>query len=55
MSLSLCSPLLLQSIMQDIYQAASTAAKEYDMPLQAGANIAGFEKIARAMIAQGCV
>lgn len=44
-----------QNIMADIYQAASRAAKEYNVPLQAGANIAGFEKIARAMIAQGCV
>lgn len=45
----------LKAIMADIYQAASGAAKEYGVPLQAGANIAGFEKIARAMIAQGCV
>lgn len=48
-----CHP--LQNIMADIYKAASSAAQEYDVPLQAGANIAGFEKIARAMIAQGCV
>jgi glutamate dehydrogenase (NADP+) len=41
--------------MDDIYGAASKAAKEYGVPLQAGANIAGFEKIARAMIAQGAV
>ncbi|WIA23076.1 hypothetical protein OEZ86_009988 [Tetradesmus obliquus] len=45
----------LKSIMVDIHAAASAAAKEYGVPLQAGANIAGFEKIARAMIAQGCV
>ncbi|KAF6248937.1 glutamate dehydrogenase [Scenedesmus sp. NREL 46B-D3] len=45
----------LKSIMVDIHAAASGAAEEYGVPLQAGANIAGFEKIARAMIAQGCV
>jgi glutamate dehydrogenase (NADP+) len=45
----------LKAIMVDIHAAASSAAKEYGVPLQAGANIAGFEKIARAMIAQGCV
>jgi glutamate dehydrogenase (NADP+) len=45
----------LQTIMHDIFAASSTASKEYGVTLQEGANIAGFEKIARAMLAQGCV
>ncbi|KAF6258661.1 hypothetical protein COO60DRAFT_1622128 [Scenedesmus sp. NREL 46B-D3] len=45
----------LKTIMHDIFVAASTASKEYGVTLQEGANIAGFEKIARAMLAQGCV
>ena len=45
----------LQGIMAGIYQAASDAAARYQMPgnLVAGANIAGFEKVAAAMLAQG--
>ncbi len=45
----------LQGIMKSIYKAASTAAKEYGCEdnLVAGANIAGFLKIAEAMMAQG--
>lgn len=31
------------------------AAKEYDTHLQAGANIAGFTKVADAMLSQGVV
>lgn len=47
----------LQKIMKDIYDAAVGAAEEYGMPgnLQAGANIAGFVKVAKAMKAQGVV
>lgn len=45
----------LKTIMKDIYAAASGAAKEYGVTLQAGANIAGFIKIAKSMAAQGCV
>lgn len=45
----------LKVIMKSIYAAASGAAKEYGVTLQAGANIAGFVKIAKAMLAQGCV
>ena len=43
--------------MVSIYQAAATAAKEYGMEgnLVAGANIAGFLKVADAMLAQGIV
>ncbi len=45
----------LQGIMKSIYKAASEAAKEYGCEdnLVAGANIAGFLKIAEAMMAQG--
>ncbi|KAF8059195.1 NADP-specific glutamate dehydrogenase [Scenedesmus sp. PABB004] len=45
----------LKTIMHDIYAASSAASKEYGVTLQEGANIAGFVKIARAMIAQGAV
>ena len=47
----------LQQIMKDIYNSSVTAAKEYGMEgdLVAGANIAGFEKVAQAMMAQGIV
>ena len=47
----------LCNIMQDIYRCASEAAKEYGMEgnLVAGANIAGFIKVAEAMMAQGAV
>ncbi len=47
----------LHEIMVNIYNAASSAAEEYGKPgnLVAGANIAGFMKVARAMLAQGLV
>ena len=47
----------LKGIMENIYKNASSAAAEYGMPgnLVAGANIAGFLKVANAMIAQGIV
>ncbi len=47
----------LKGIMQSIFQAASAAAEEYGMPgnLVAGANIAGFVKVADAMLDQGVV
>jgi len=47
----------LQQIMADIYKNASAAAKEYGDPdnLVAGANIAGFLKVAEAMYAQGII
>ena len=47
----------LCSIMQNIYRCASEAAKEHGMEgnLVAGANIAGFIKVAEAMMAQGAV
>ena len=47
----------LHSIMINIYNNASGAAEKYGMPgnLVAGANIAGFLKVADAMLAQGVV
>lgn len=39
--------------MSDIYKACKEAADEYGTSLQAGANIAGFLKVAEAMKAQG--
>ena len=47
----------LKDIMQNIYKNASTTAKAYGMEgnLLAGANIAGFLKVAEAMKAQGIV
>lgn len=47
----------LHGIMNNIYKNASSAAKEYGMEgnLVAGANIAGFLKVADAMLAQGVV
>jgi hypothetical protein len=46
---------LLQVIMHDIYAVSSAAAKEFGITLAEGANIAGFEKVAKAMLAQGAV
>ena len=45
----------LHQIMTDIYKNSYEAAKKYGMEgdLVAGANIAGFEKVCEAMIAQG--
>lgn len=45
----------LQQIMKTIHDNASTAAQEYGFGynLVAGANIAGFKKVAEAMLAQG--
>ena len=47
----------LKTIMKNIYSASYAAAKEYGMEgdLVAGANIAGFIKVAEAMKAQGVV
>lgn len=44
---------MVQDIMHGIYKACKDAAKEYNTTLQAGANIAGFLKVAEAMTAQG--
>ena len=47
----------LKDIMANIFAASYAAAKKYGMEgdLVAGANIAGFEKVAQAMLAQGAV
>ena len=47
----------LQGIMRNIHDSCLTAAKEYGKPgnYMAGANIAGFLKVAKAMQAQGVV
>ena len=46
---------MLEEIMKSIYQSCIKAAEEYGLgyDLEAGANIAGFEKVCSAMIAQG--
>jgi len=45
----------LQNIMAAVHQQCADAAEEYGVPgdLAAGANIAGFVKVANAMLAQG--
>ncbi|MDN6161320.1 MAG: NADP-specific glutamate dehydrogenase [Atopostipes sp.] len=47
----------LQTIMQDIYELVSQTAEKYadKNDLQTGANIAGFVRVAKAMIEQGLV
>jgi glutamate dehydrogenase (NADP+) len=47
----------LQQIMKNVYETCAEAADEFGSPgnLVKGANIAGFIKVARAMIAQGLV
>ncbi|MBU2885157.1 NADP-specific glutamate dehydrogenase [Gilvimarinus agarilyticus] len=47
----------LKAIMKNIFTAASNAAQEYGQPnnLVLGANIAGFKRVAEAMIEQGVV
>ena len=47
----------LQQIMKNVYRQCSEAAEEFGSPgnLVKGANIAGFIKVARAMVAQGLV
>ena len=47
----------LQQIMSNVFMLCSEAAEEFGSPgnMVAGANIAGFIKVARAMIAQGLV
>ena len=48
---------VLHDIMKEIFKQCDTAAKEYGLEgnYMAGANIAGFLKVAEAMKAQGCV
>ncbi len=44
-----------QCIMQSIYACSKECAEEYNTTIAAGANIAGFLKVADAMLAQGAV
>ena len=46
----------LHQIMNNIYQMSVEAAEEYGLGynLVAGANIAGFKRVAEAMMEQGC-
>ena len=48
---------MLKVIMTNIFRNIDAAAKEYGMPgnYVAGANIAGFKKVAEAMLAQGAI
>jgi len=45
----------LKDIMHRIFEAAHKEATEYNLPLFKGANIAGFKRVAEAMLAQGCI
>jgi len=47
----------LERIMVNIYSQSKKASEEYDQPgnLVVGANVAGFQKVAKAMLAQGLV
>jgi glutamate dehydrogenase (NADP+) len=47
----------LQGIMRDIYSKSLEASEDFDAPgnLVVGANIAGFVKVADAMIEQGVI
>jgi len=47
----------LQAIMKDIYSKSKKASEDYDAPgnLVVGSNIAGFVKVADAMVAQGVI
>ena len=48
---------MLQSIMENIFTQIDTAAREWDRPgdFVAGANIAAFQKVSRAMVEQGVI
>jgi len=45
----------LKMIMKRIFEAAHEASQTYSVPLYQGANIAGFKRVADAMLAYGCV
>ena len=47
----------LEKIMQNIFASVKNSAEEYNLGTNyvAGANIAGFKKVANAMIAQGII
>ncbi len=43
------------ALLQSIYKASKQASDEFGVDLSAGANIAGFVKVAESMLAQGAV
>ena len=45
----------LKDIMKRIFDAANEASEKYHVPLYQGANLAGFKRVADAMLAFGCV
>ena len=45
----------LKGIMKKIFAAANEAAQQYNVPLYQGANLAGFKRVAEAMLSYGCV
>jgi glutamate dehydrogenase (NADP+) len=45
----------LSQIMKNIFAAVDEASKKYNVPFYQGANIAGFKKVADAILAYGCV
>ncbi|KAK8886013.1 NADP-dependent glutamate dehydrogenase [Tritrichomonas musculus] len=45
----------LNHIMKRIFDEAHEASQLYDVPFFQGANIAGFKRVADAMLAYGCV
>ena len=45
----------LKDIMRRIFEAAHEASVQYNVPLYQGANLAGFKRVAEAMLAYGCV
>jgi len=45
----------LKDIMHKIFDAAHDASERYHVPLYKGANLAGFKRVADAMLAYGCV
>jgi glutamate dehydrogenase (NADP+) len=45
----------LKMIMKRIFESAHEASTTYDVPLYQGANLAGFKRVADAMLSYGCV
>ena len=45
----------LRGAMQGVFRACKAAAEEYGVGLAEGANIAGFLRVAEALVAQGAV
>ena len=45
----------LHDVMKNIFLTSKACAEEYNTDISSGANIAGFLKVADAMVAQGAV